>query len=115
MTSIQMDAASISKGLAVLRTRICAWPWGLLARILAATVLNYGLTSLITAGLARLLPTSAVEASTTATLASFLIFAVLAMTAFAVRSVLRLWGWMIGAGAVLAGVLWWSLEVGGRV
>jgi len=85
------------------------------ARIVAAVPGNYVLTSLATACLARLLPASPVEASAAATLFSFALFAVLAMTAFAVRSLARLWLWMLGAGALLGGGLWLSIATGGRL
>lgn len=89
--------------------------WNVAARVLAAVPANYVLTSLVTGCLARLLPASPAEASVAATLFSFALFATLALTVFAVRSVARLWLWMIGASVVLGAGLWLSIATGGRL
>lgn len=89
------------------------------ARIVAAIPANYVLTSLATACLARLLwlglGVDAANASVTATLLSFALFPVLALTAFGVRSAARLWLWMTLAGLALGGGLWLSLAMGARL
>lgn len=89
------------------------------SRLAAAIPANYLLTSLATAALARLLwrglGVDPANASVTAMLASFALFAVLALTAFGVRSIARLWLWMVGAGVVLGVGLWFSLASGGRL
>jgi hypothetical protein len=91
----------------------------LAARLLAAVPGNYLLTSLATASLARLLwrglGVDPANASVAAMLASFALFAVLALTAFGVRSILRLWLWIAGASFVLGAGLWLSIAVGGRL
>lgn len=91
----------------------------LAARLLAAIPANYGLTSLATACIARLLAhglsVPPAEASVAGMLLSFAIFAILALVAFAVRSIARLWLWMAVSGSVMAGWLWFSLETGGRL
>lgn len=84
------------------------------SRVLAAVPLNYVLTSIVTALLARHLPLSRAEASVAATLTAFLIFALIAMAIFHARSTARVWVWMIGSTALLAGLLALSLELGGR-
>lgn len=85
------------------------------ARAIAAVPLNYGVTSALTMLLARLLPGGPQQASIGATLLSFLIFAGLAMTAFAVRSVSRLWMGLIATG-VAAGLADWCFIIwGGRL
>lgn len=89
--------------------------WSVAARTVAAIPANYVLTSLGTAGLARLLPLRPEEASIAATLFSFAVFAAIAIAAFAVRSVARLWLWMMGAGVALSGALWLSIATGGRL
>lgn len=89
--------------------------WNVAARALAAIPANYVLTSLAIACLARLLPMRPEEASVAATLFSFALFAVLALTAFVVRSVARLWLGMIAAGLLLGGGLWLSIAAGGRL
>lgn len=89
--------------------------WNVAARTLAAIPANYVLTSLGIACLARLLPMRPEEASVAATLLSFALFAMLALTAFAVRSVARLWLAMAGAGLLLGGGLWLSIAMGGRL
>ncbi len=89
--------------------------WGVAARVLAAIPANYLLTSLATACLARVLAMPPAEASVAATLFSFALFALLALAAFAMRSVVRLWLWMTGVGILLGGGLWLSLATGGRL
>ncbi|RIV80922.1 hypothetical protein D2V17_18660 [Aurantiacibacter xanthus] len=89
--------------------------WGIAARVVAAIPANYLLTSLATACLARLLPMPTAEATLTATLLSFALLAVIALIAFAVRSVRALWLWMLVAGGVMAGTLWLSIVLGGRL
>lgn len=89
--------------------------WNVAARTLAAIPANYVLTSLAIGCLARLLPTRPEEASVAATLFSFALFAVLALAAFAVRSVARLWLVMAGTGLILGGGLWLSIATGGRL
>lgn len=94
--------------------------WANLAsRLLAAIPANYLLTSLATASLARLmahgLGLPPVEASESATLLSFAIFAVLAIVVFSVRSIGRLWIWLALAGAVMGGWLYLSLATGVRL
>lgn len=85
------------------------------SRVLAAIPLNYGLTAIITGLLARHLPMAAAEASIAATLASFAIFALIAMAIFHARSTIRVWVWMTGATAVLGGALAMSIAIGGRL
>jgi len=89
--------------------------WNVAARVVAAIPANYVLTSLATACVARLLPASPAEASVAATLFSFALFAIIALTAFGMRSLARLWLWMAVATAVLGGGLWLSIEAGGRL
>jgi lipoprotein signal peptidase len=55
------------------------------------------------------------QASVTATLVSFLIFALIAMAIFHARSTARMWMWMVGATMLLGGALALSLQVGGRL
>ncbi|KMS51132.1 iron transporter [Novosphingobium barchaimii LL02] len=99
--------------------RIPAGRTDVAARLLAAIPANYLLTSLATATLARLLwrglGVDPANASVAAMLASFVMFSVLALVAFGVRSALKLWLWMIGSGAVLGAGLWLSLTSGGRL
>lgn len=91
----------------------------LAARLLAAIPANYLLTSLATASLARLmaqgLDLPPVEATESATLLSFAIFAVLAIVVFSVRSIGRLWIWLLLAGAAMGGWLYLSLATGVRL
>jgi hypothetical protein len=91
-----------------------AWV-ALTARVLAATVGNYVVTTLLTALLARILPTTAAEGSMTATLLSLAIFPTLVLTSFAVRSPWRLWAWMLATSFVLGSGVWLSLASGGRL
>ena len=84
-------------------------------RALAAVPLNYGVTSALTMLVARLLPGGAAQASIGATLLSFAIFAGIAMTAFAVRSVAKLWAAFVGVGLVAGGADWLLIHWGGRL
>src|SRR3546814_18541982 len=65
-------------------------------RIIAAIPANYLLTSIITGLIARLLPLGSAEASITAKLKSFAIFAGIAMAVFHARSSGRLGFWVSG-------------------
>ena len=85
------------------------------ARALAAVPLNYAVTSALTMLIARLLPGDAAQASIAATTLSFAIFAGIAMTAFAVRSALRLWIGLVAAGLVAGVADWLLIAVGGRL
>lgn len=76
---------------------------------------NYLLTSVIVALMARTLPMPPADASVTATLASFAIFAVIALAIFMARSTARIWLWMIGSLLVLGGALWLSFITGARL
>ena len=85
------------------------------ARAFAAVPLNYAVTSALTMLIARLLPGDAAQASIAATTLSFAIFAGIAMTAFAVRSALRLWIGLVAAGLVAGVADWLLIAVGGRL
>lgn len=72
--------------------------WANAGRLTACTLGAYGLTALVTATLSRLLVrlgTDAVEAVAGVTLASFALFAVIAMSAFHARNPARAWSVMI--------------------
>jgi molybdopterin-binding protein len=84
-------------------------------RVLAAIPLNYLLTSIITALLARHLSLARQEATIAAMLASFAIFAVIALAVFYARSAVRAWLWMIGAVIVLGALLALSLHMAPRL
>jgi hypothetical protein len=77
--------------------------------------LNYAVTSALTMLIARLLPGDAAQASITATMLSFAIFAALAMAAFAVRSVAKLWIGLAAAGLIAGAADWLLIAIGGRL
>ncbi|HWV60114.1 MAG TPA: hypothetical protein VN034_05645 [Sphingopyxis sp.] len=85
------------------------------ARALAAVPLNYAVTTALTMLIARLLPGGGAQASIAATMLSFVIFAGLAMTAFAVRSVAKLWIGLVAAGLVAGAADWLLIAMGGRL
>ena len=88
--------------------------WSVAFRIVAGAFGAYTLTSLVTVALSLLLARigmGPVEAVTAATLASFAIFAGVAMAAFHARSAARAWGWLFGIVAPL-GLLSWLLMLG---
>lgn len=79
--------------------------WSVVFRTLAGTLGAYVFTSLAIVALSLLLTgmgMSRAEAVTAATLASFIIFAVVAMAAFHARSPLRAWGWLLALSLPLA-------------
>lgn len=84
-------------------------------RALAAVPLNYAVTAMLTMLVARLLPGGAAQASIGATLLSFILFAGIAMTAFAVRSTLKLWFGLVAVGLVAGGIDWLLISIGGRL
>ena len=85
------------------------------ARIVAATLGNYVVTSLATGLPARTWPIAPAQATMASTLLAFVIFPVIALTAFAVRSPWKLWAGLIAAAVLLGGGLWLSLASGGRL
>lgn len=84
-------------------------------RVVAAVPLNYGVTSLTTVLLARILPGEPANASIGAAMLSFLVFAIIAMAVFAVRSVARLWLAMLALAALVGVADWLLIASGGRL
>jgi hypothetical protein len=76
------------------------------SRALAAIVGGYALTALATTALAIFLPLSRSEASMTATLLSFVIYACVALWVFATRSATRAWLGIVAPGVVLGVLVW---------
>jgi|SRR5699024_10751588 len=84
------------------------------ARVAAALPGGYVAAVLATMLLARVLPMPRTEASMAATLASFAVYAAIALWAFAARSAVRLWLWLLAAMAALGTATWLSILTGGR-
>ncbi|WP_245638679.1 DUF3649 domain-containing protein [Hydrogenophaga palleronii] len=111
-TTLPTAAASV----AMLR-RVCTpgadlrYRGSVAARVLAASLGAYALTSLATATLALLLPrlsvTTRAEAVLVASLWSFAIGAVIVMWVFTTRSARRAWLGLGITAAVLGPLLWW--------
>lgn len=78
---------------------------GVLSRTLAALAGGYALTSLMVIALSLWLPLSKSDAVLTATLLSFLIYAVVIMLVFSVKTALRAWLWLAGLSAI-ASIPW---------
>lgn len=74
-------------------------------RILVAVPGNYAATGLAVCASARVLPGSALSATLTATLLSFVVFAAGVVATFAARDGLRAAAWLAGIAAVLAAAL----------
>ncbi len=106
------DGGAVSRG--AKKARGNGWR-ELAARTLAAVPLNYAVTAALTMLVARLLPGGAQQASIGATMLSFAIFAVIAMAAFSVRSVRKLWAVLIGIGVVAGALDWLLIMWGGRL
>jgi hypothetical protein len=76
------------------------------ARVFAAVVGGYTLTSLVVAVFALIFPSEPSEAALAATMLSFAIYAGIALSAFAIRSVWRMAASMIAAIVLLRATLW---------
>lgn len=72
------------------------------SRVLAALLGGYATTAAGTAALALYLPLSRIDATIAATLASFAVYALAIMWAFAARTAWRAWAGLLLPGAVLA-------------
>jgi hypothetical protein len=109
------SGAHHAEGAALIRlTQQARGRWSVAFRVIAGTLGAYVLTSLATVALSLGLAAfgmDRVEAVTSATLASFAIFAGVAMAAFHARSAARAWGWLFGLAAPL-GLLSWLLMPG---
>jgi hypothetical protein len=75
------------------------------SRAIAAILGGYVLTALATFALAAFLPLSPSEASLTATLLSFLIYACVVIWVFATRTAWRAWAGIIAPSLVLGGLV----------
>lgn len=73
-----------------------------LSRILAGLGGGYVLTSLTVVLVSLCLPGSRASAVVWATMAGFLVYALVIMAVFHARSVVRAWGWIIGMSMPLA-------------
>jgi hypothetical protein len=83
--------------------------WSVAARTLAGTLGAYALASLITVALSLALARLGmvrVEATTAATLASYAIFAAIAMSVFHARSAAKAWLGLVIAALPLALAIW---------
>lgn len=82
----------------------------ILSRVVAAVLGGYGFATVMSIWLARTLPVRPASALVTALLASFLLFAIAAIWAFAARTATRAW-----VGLVLPTVLFgaWAWAIGG--
>ncbi|HEY4369153.1 MAG TPA: DUF3649 domain-containing protein [Steroidobacteraceae bacterium] len=76
------------------------------SRVLAAIVGGYVLASLATAVLAVVLPMPRAEATLTATMLSFAIYACIVLWVFATRSVWRVWAGVVVPAVALNALLW---------
>ncbi len=78
--------------------------WVTGSRIVAGTLGAYGLTAIATVAASHLLVSAGltrVEAVLAATLASYALFAAIALAVFRARSALKTWTWVGGAGVTL--------------
>lgn len=74
------------------------------SRVLAAIVGGYAVAALVSGALAVVLPMTRAEATVTATLTSFIVYAVAVMGVSAARSAVRAWLWLAGFAALAGGV-----------
>lgn len=84
-------------------------------RAVAAILIGYLFSALSTAVLARLLPGGPEEATITATLLSFAVYAAVAVWCFADPKTWRVWLGLAAGCALLGGVLWLSLLLEPRI
>lgn len=85
--------------------------WGIFARVLAAAVGGYALTTLLSFLLLAGLPVEEGNAKSTAQLASYLIWTAIIIRVFAGRSALRVWTELALACAI-AGLACWLIAGG---
>lgn len=90
--------------------RLSVW-----VRVLTAFPLGYGATSLLVMALARLLPGDRAQATVTAALLSFAVYAGLVVAVFAARSARRAFLTTVAIGAVAGSIAWASIAMGGRL
>ena len=97
--------------------RLGAWRrrGDLVLRVVAAVPLGYGVCSLWTMALARLLPGDRAEATVAATLVAFALCAFAAMWAFAARSGWRAVWTLVVLGALAGAITWASIVDTGRL
>lgn len=91
--------------------------WSIAARVLAASVGGYALTSLLNLALPLALASFGVnqaQALLATTTASFLIYAAIIMAVFHARSAARAWAWL-AASALPLGLVVWLLLPGARL
>jgi hypothetical protein len=86
--------------------RLAAHRSNIAARVLAAIVGGYGLASLMSIVLSRVLPLPHASAVMTGMLLSFLFYACCALWAFAARTARAAWLGLIVPGALLALATW---------
>ena len=84
-------------------------------RTTAAVVGGYVTAGLATAVLARLTPGPTAEVTIAVTGLSFFIYVGVIVWAFADAKVRRVWAGLLGSWAIMAGVLWLSLQVEPRL
>jgi hypothetical protein len=72
------------------------------------------IAGLASACIARFLPGSRTEATTSGMLLFFILFAILIMSAFSARNIGRLWLWLGGVGLLMGVMLTLSILSGGR-
>ena len=86
--------------------RLAAQPSSIAARVMAAIVGGYGLASLMSIVLSRVLPLPHASAVMTGMLLSFLFYACCVLWVFAARTARAAWLGLIAAGALLALAAW---------
>ncbi|MDF4025979.1 DUF3649 domain-containing protein [Luteibacter sp. PPL201] len=87
-------------------------PLSLLSRVFVALVGGYATAAAYAAAMARWLPMDRTDAVTTGMIASFAIYAAIAVMAFAVRSAARAWIWLGVCGLPPALALYLSMRGG---
>lgn len=86
-----------------------AWALQVASRAIAALVGGYAIAAMTTAGLARWLPMPRVEAVMTGMLASFAVYATVAILCFALATATRAWLVLLAIAVPLGAALAWSL------
>lgn len=82
-------------------------------RALAAIVGGYVLTALATTAMAIFLPMAPAEASLTATMLSFAIYACIVLWVFATRSAMRAWTGIVVSSLALWALMWLQRALAG--
>ncbi len=92
-------------------TLTAAYRWSVAARVAAAVIGGYALTSALTVFFALIWPTTKADALAASTMLSFTVYTGIVIWVFAESSIKRIWAVLVGATALVAGASWLLMGV----